>query len=355
MRFILGILDTARPMFRPGGRLAPLRPIFDAADGFFFSPATRTVVAPHARDPLDVKRYMSAVIIAIVPCLVAAVHFYGLRVLAMVLVSYAAGGAVEVIFAMVRKEEIQEGFLVTGMIFPLILPPGLPLWMVATGCAFGVLVGKEIFGGTGRNLFNPALVGRVFLALGYPRAMSGAWVEPGTGLLGRVFQYGTDVVTTATPLAAAKGGEWAALPKLLFGNVLGSVGETSAIAVILGGVFLLVIGIANWRIVAATLGAFAVVSLGLHGGDVSIVVWHLLAGSLLFGALFMATDPVTSPMTNAGKWAYGIIIGVVIALIRNLTGYVEGVMFAILLGNVFAPVLDELFVAVHVRRLREEG
>ncbi len=353
MKFILNILDKTRPLFQEGGRFRALKPIYDAGDALLFSPLARTAVAPHARDPLDVKRYMTAVIIAVLPCLLAAVHFFGLRILAMVIVSYAAGGAVEVLFAMVRKEEINEGFLVTGMLFPLILPPGLPLWMVAVGCAFGVLVGKELFGGTGRNLFNPALIGRVFLALGYPRAMSADWIEPGRGLLGRVTEYATDVVSRATPLAAAKAGEWVEPTRVFFGNVMGSAGETSALAVLLGGVFLVIVGIASWRTVASTIGTFVILTAVLHGGDVQIVVWHVLAGGLLFGAFFMATDPVTSPMSNGGKWAYGALIGIATALIRNLTGYVEGVMFAILLGNIFAPVLDEIFIPVYLKRLRE--
>lgn len=355
MKLILDMLERTRPLFQEGGRFRLLKPVFDAGDAFLFSPLARTGFAPHVRDPLDIKRFMSAVIIGVIPCLIAAVHFFGLRVLAMVVVSYAAGGAVEVLFAIVRKEEINEGFLVTGMLFPLILLPGLPLWMVALGCAFGVLVGKELFGGTGRNLFNPALIGRIFLALGYPRAMSGAWIEPGRGLVARVFEYSTDVVSTATPLAAAKSAEWISTTRLFFGNVMGSVGETSSLAIILGGAFLLIVGIANWRTVASMLGAFAVLTLALHGGDLEIVVWHVLAGGLLFGAFFMATDPVTSPMTNGAKWAYGAIIGVATALIRTFTGYVEGVMFAILLGNIFAPVLDEIALAVHVRRLSEKS
>lgn len=353
MKLILNLLDRTRPHFQEGGRFGALKPIFDAADAFLFSPLSRARVAPHARDPLDVKRYMSAVIIGLFPCFLAAVHFFGLRVLAMIVVSYAAGGAVEVAFAMIRKEEINEGFLVTGLIFPLILPPGLPLWMVALGCAFGVLVGKELFGGTGRNLFNPALVGRVFLAIGYPKAMSGGWFVPGRGLLGRITEYATDAVSQATPLAAAKAGEWAPAAKLFFGNVSGSAGETSALAVLLGGAFLLLAGIASWRTVVAMVGSFALLTAALHGGEAGIVVWHLFAGGLLFGAFFMATDPVTSPMTSGGKWIYGALIGVVTALIRNLTGYVEGVMFAILLGNIFAPILDEVFVIAHVKGLRE--
>ena len=352
MRPILNLLDWFRPHFQEGGRFGLLKPLFDAADALFFSPGETTEVAPHVRDQLDVKRVMSLVIIALVPCILASVYFFGLRMLAMIAVSYAAGLLVEVTFAIVRKEGINEGFFVTGMLFPLILPPGLPLWMVAVGCAFGVIIGKELFGGTGRNLFNPALVGRIFLALAYPRAMSGAWVEPGSGLLGRATQYSVDAVSTATPLVAAKAGEWTDLWRLSFGSVSGSAGETSAIAVILGGLILLFVGVASWRTVVSMLGTFAVMTAFLHGGDGSIVLWHMLAGGLLFGAFFLATDPVSSPMSNGGKWAYGLIIGVATALIRNLTGYVEGVMFAILLGNIFAPVLDEVFVTAQLRKLR---
>ncbi len=355
MKLILALLEKTRPLFQKGGRFTALKPIYDAVDTSLFSPLARTSRAPHVRDPLDTKRYMSTVIIAVAPCLLAAVHFFGLRVLAMVLVSYAAGGAVEVLLAVFKKDEISEGLLVTGILFPLILPPGLPLWMVALGSAFGVLVGKELFGGTGRNLFNPALIGRVFLALSYPKAMSSGWIEPGQGLVGRLLEYATDAVTMATPLAAAKSGTWAALPDLFFGNVTGSVGETSALAVLMGGAFLLIIGIANWRTVAAMLGTFVIVTAGIYGGDPHAIIWHLLSGGLLFGTFFMATDPVSSPIMNSAKWVYGAIIGIATALIRNFTGYVEGVMFAILLGNIFAPVLDELFVTAHVRRLREEG
>jgi Na+-transporting NADH:ubiquinone oxidoreductase subunit B/electron transport complex protein RnfD len=352
LRQLLHILDRLRPHFQEGGTFGLLKPVFDAADAFFFSPLERTEFAPHVRDSLDVKRYMSLVIIALIPCILASVYYFGLRVIAMILVSYIAGGLVEVIFAVVRKEEINEGFLVTGMLFPLILPPALPLWMVGLGCAFGVLVGKELFGGTGRNLFNPALVGRVFLALAYPRAMTGTWVEPGSGVLGRLTEYSVDAVSSATPLVAAKTGEWVELPRLLSGSVLGSAGETSAIAIIVGGLFLLFVGVASWRTVLSVLGSFAVMTAFLHSGEAATVVWHLAAGGLLFGAFFMATDPVSSPMSNAGKWAYGVIIGVSTVLIRNLTGYVEGVMFAILLGNIFAPVLDELFISAEVRKLR---
>ena len=165
--------------FEEGRKFHALRSVFNAADAFFFSPTEATEEFPHIRDPIDLKRFMSAVIIALIPCLAAAFYFYGLRIIAVIAVSYIVGGAVEVLFAVVRKEGINEGFLVTGLIFPLILPPGIPLWMVGVGVAVGVAIGKELFGGTGRNIFNPALVGRCFLAIGYPAAMSASWIKPG--------------------------------------------------------------------------------------------------------------------------------------------------------------------------------
>ena len=362
MRWLLSLFEKLRPQFEEDGKLTPLKPVFEATENFFFGPATSTADAPHVRDPLDVKRFMSTVIVALVPCVLASFYFFGLRVLAMIAVSYAVGGAVETIFAVVRKEEINEGFLVTGLIFPLILPPALPLWQVGVGVAFGVLVGKELFGGTGRNLFNPALVGRCFLAIGYPASMSGNWLKPVSGALGRLTEYAhagsVDAVSAATPLVLAKQGEFANFTDLFLGNVSGSVGETSALAILAGGVFLLVTRVANWRTVAGCLGSFVVLGHVLRLAQPEAfgpVGWHLCAGGLLFGAFFMATDPVTGPITSPAKWAYGILIGVVTLLIRSLTGYVEGVMFAILLGNIAAPVLDEVVVRVRVRRLQHEG
>ncbi len=355
MKWLLSLLERIRPNFEEGGKLRLMKPVFDASENFFFAPSTRTTDSPHIRDPLDVKRFMSAVIIALLPCLFASFYFFGLRVLAMIIVSYAAGGTVEMLFAVVRKEDINEGFLVTGLVFPLILPPGLPLWMVAVGVAFGVLVGKELFGGTGRNLFNPALVGRCFLALGYAPTMSSSWMKAGEALPGRLMEYHVDAISAATPLALARQGTFVPLSKLFFGNVLGSVGETSALAIIAGGLFLIMTRVANWRTVAGVLGSFALLGGVLRyaaPGSFGPVGWHLLAGGLLFGTFFMATDPVTSPITNTGKWGYGIVIGVSTLLIRNLAGYVEGVMFAILLGNIAAPVLDEIVFRYRLRRLQ---
>lgn len=371
MKWLLKIVDAVRPTFEEGGKLHVFNPVFGALEHFLFAPADRTLGAPHVRDAMDLKRFMSMAIISVVPCAYAALYFFGWRFLAMVVVSYAAGLTVETIFAIVRKEGINEGFFVTGILFPLIMPPNLPLWMVGLGVAFGVFIGKELFGGTGRNVFNPALVGRCFLALAYPKPMSQSYIEPSHDFFGcLLFKWlpsgsGVDAVTVATPLSAAKGGEMASISRMLLGNISGSAGETSAILIIMGGVFLLLTRVANWRTVVSLLGSFIVLTSALLiGGAVSYermdgvfvpVVWHLFAGGLLFGAFFMATDPVTSPTTNIGKWIYGAIIGSVTVLIRHFTGYVEGVTFAILLGNIVAPILDEAIIGVRIRRLRSEG
>ena len=362
MKIIATILEKTRPLFEEGGKLSRAHCIFQAGDAALFGSRDRTRNAPFGREALDVKRYMSMVIMALVPSLVAAVYFYGWRVLLMVLVSYVAGGIVEVLFAMVRKEEIYEGFLVTGFIFPLILPPATPLWLVAVGIVFGTLIGKEIFGGTGRNLFNAALVGRCFLALSYPSVMAEAWVAPARGGLGQLFApgslFGTEAITSATPLVLAKGGELAPTFDLFFGRVVGSAGETSALVILAGGIFLVLSGVASWRTVVSTLVSFigmAWILQAVSPATASPVHFHLLAGGILFGAFFMATDPVTSPVTCAGKWVYGAIIGITTMLIRSFSGYVEGVTFAILLGNICAPLIDHAVIQAKVRRYAREG
>jgi len=345
--------------------LARARPVFDAAESVVFWSRGRTHAPPHVRDPLDHKRLMSMVIVALLPCVLAGVYFFGLRTLVVIAVSYAAGGAAEVLFACVRKHGINEGFLVTGLIFPLILPVTIPLWMVAVGIAFGVTVGKEIFGGTGRNLFNPALVGRCFLFLAYPRAMTARWVDPAvnTSTWGGLTQYlNLDAITTATPLARAGEGIFAPWGSLLWGNVPGVLGATSVAAVLLGGVLLLTTRVANCRptvgmIVSFAVGGVILNASGIFGppGDVGFVVFQMLSGGLLFGALFMATDPVSGPSTNPARWAYGLLIGAFTLLIRALTPLSDGVMFAILLGNVVAPILDELVVRLRMRKLAREA
>lgn len=362
MKVLRRIFEAVRPTFERGGKLGFCEPVYEAVENFFFAPSAITSTTPHVRDPLDIKRLMTMVIVALIPCLMASFYFFGWRLVPMIIVSYAAGGAVEVLFAVVRKEKINEGFFVTGMLFPLILPPALPFWMVAIGVAFGVLVGKELFGGTGRNIFNPAIVGRCFLALAYPAAMSGNWIKPSYALTGRIFQYidasDVDTISSATPLVMAKQGELHSISHMVLGSTTGSLGETSGLAIIIGGMFLLMTRVANWRTVVSILGSSALLAGIFHHIQperFAPVFWHLFAGGLLFGAFFMATDPVTGPATNAGKWLYGSIIGIVTLLIRNFTGYVEGVMFAILLGNIIAPILDEMVFSVRLRSLKDEG
>ena len=354
MTWLEGVFDRLRPTFSGDGRLHSLGPLFEAMENFVYWPARPTPGPPHVRDALDIKRFMSMVIIGLLPCTAAGLYFFGWRMLAMIVVSYAAGGAVEVLFACARKEEINEGFLVTGLLFPLVLPPTTPLWMVGIGVAFGVVVGKEIFGGTGRNLFNPALVGRCFLFLAYPAAMN-QWIDPGAneGVLGALTHYlNVDAITGATPLSPD-----ASFPiwKLLVGNVPGCLGATSSLAILIGGVFLLATRVANYRPAVGMIGSFVLLgALGNAVGYFQPVGYHVLAGGLLFGAIFMATDPVSGPATNPARWAYGVIVGVITLLIRNLTPLPEGAMFAILLGNIVAPVLDEVVIGLRTRRLARE-
>ncbi len=361
MKLIKNILHATRPLFETNGRLRLLKPVYDAADNFFFSHVEETTCAPYGRDPIDIKRYMSMVIVALMPAFLASLYYFGPRVLLLVLVSYVAGGMVEVLFAIVRKEEINEGFLVTGFIFPLILPPGIPLWMVAIGSIFGVLVGKEVFGGTGRNLFNAALIGRCFLAFAYPGRMTTAWATPGPDkwlqLPGSLAAATPDAVTIATPLGLARNGVMTAPIDLFLGNISGSVGETSALAILIGGVILLLTGIANWRTVAGGLASLTLVSWVLNAlwpAQVAGPGFQLLAGGWLFGIIFMATDPVTGPVTLSAKWAYGILIGTLTVLIRSYSGFVEGTMFAILFGNICAPLMDEAVIRVRSRRYTAE-
>jgi Na(+)-translocating NADH:ubiquinone oxidoreductase B subunit len=361
MKIIEKLLKKMGSQFEEGGKFAVFHPVFQALDNFFLLADLKTATAPYGRDPIDVKRYMSMVIIALIPPFLASLYFFGWRVILLILVSYVAGGAVEALFAVLRKEEINEGFLVTGFIFPLILPPGIPLWLVAAGIIFGVIVGKEVFGGTGRNIFNAALVGRGFLALGYPALMTGSWMAPGPGpwgnLLAPVSIAPPQAVTTATPLVAGKAGDLASIQDLFLGRILGSVGETSALAILLGGIFLMLIGISNWRTIFGVLLSF--IGLGAilrltYPSTVNPVWFNLMSGGILFGTFYMATDPVSGPITRSGKWMYGILIGSVTILIRFYSSFVEGVTFAILLGNIFAPLIDEAVIRSRIRRYARE-
>ena len=358
MKFLLRILDKMRPNFEPGRKLAFFKPVFEAFDAFCFSSDETTKFAPFARDSLDIKRYMSLVIVGLLPATLAGLYFFGWRILPVIVVSYVAGGAVEVLFGVIRKESINEGFLVTGLIFPLVLPPGIPLWIVAVGMALGVLLGKEVFGGTGHNIFNPALIGRAIIAVGYAKPMTSSWIAPGKGLWGNLGSYlSPDAVTGGTPLVQAKQQVYEPLANMFWGNTPGCIGETCAAAIILGGLFLIIAKVVNWRTVAGILGSFVILNIimqAISPERFAPVEFNLLAGGLLFGAFFMATDPVSSPITNPAKWAYGIFIGCVTLLIRSLTVYTEGIMFAILLGNIFGPLFDEVVFRFRFRRYRLE-
>ncbi len=332
---LLQRLGTARPLRR-------FAVVFNTLEGILFGTRALTPGAPHILDHLEIKRYMAVVIAALVPSTVAAIVYFGWYALAMIVTSYVVGGVIEVAFAVIRKKDIEEGFLVTGLIFPLVLPPTTPLWVVAVGVAFGVFFGKEVFGGTGRNIFNPALVGRLFVTIAFPGMLSASWRAPFT-----------DAITSATPLNLIRSGQ--AIPPirdLLLGLTPGSMGELFRIGVIVGGVFLIVTRVANWRVPFAYLATVAVFSaIGNALAPLKFAPPHiqLLTGGLLFGAFFMATDPVTSPVTRAGKFAAGILLGVMTMLIRSFAGYAEGVMFSIILMNTFTPLIDHIVLSLKYR------
>lgn len=354
MKIIKDILDNLANLTQKNKFLNKFKPILTATDEFFFG-TDKVTTLPHIVDHIDIKRFMSFVIIALIPAALASVYLWGWRVLAVILVSYAFGGLVEVAFAVFRKKEIHEGFLVTGFIFPLVLPPTVPLWAVAVGVMFGVLFGKEAFGGTGRNIFNPAIVGRIFLSIAFPKIMTVNWQAPFSSGLGGFAVFGNpDALTSATPLALFKNeGINTSYFDLLFGRSPGCIAETFRIALILGGLFLIFTRIADWRIPLAYLGSVAgFIFLGNHVFHTKFAppLFQILTGGLLLGAFFMATDPVTSCFTKAGRWICGILLGVLTVLIRGLSGYAEGVMFSILLVNALTPLIDTLVLKVRYRK-----
>ncbi len=387
MKFLLKLNDQLRKHFDKGGKLEKIEPIFDAGDTFLFTPPTVTKKGAHVRDAIDIKRVMITVIYAVLPCFLFGVwnagHQYNLAtpgspegavadiirgliiVLPIVFVSYAVGGFWEVLFACVRKHEINEGLLVTGLFFPLILPPTIPLWQVAVGVTFGVVVGKEIFGGTGMNIVNPALMSRAFLFFAYSQQMVGnVWVRTASGV---------DAVTGATPLgvllnlpeggnaAEAMGAAGYSLKQMLIGNMPGSIGETSTIACAIGAVVLLTTGIASWRImlscVLGLLGAGLLANIfGSSPASQLPAYYHLAMGGFAFGAVFMTTDPVSGAATNTGKWIYGSMIGVLIIIVRLINpAFPEGVMLSILFMNIVAPLIDHYVVEFHIRRRMRRG
>ncbi|MEK6728083.1 MAG: RnfABCDGE type electron transport complex subunit D [Candidatus Omnitrophota bacterium] len=342
MRILHKVIDSMYGLIGKNKFLSKFKPVLVATDEFFFG-TDKVTNLPHIVDYMDIKRFMALVVVALIPVTIASVYFWGLRVLAIIAVSYAFGGMVEVAFAAIRKKEIHEGFLVTGLIFPLILPPTTPLWVVAVGVVFGVLFGKEVFGGTARNIFNPAIVGRIFLSIAFPKIMSSEWRVPLT-----------DAITSATPLVLFKNqGIITSYTDMLFGFNSGCIGETFRIGIIAGGIFLILLKIVDWRIPFAfltTAAAFPWISNHLFHTNFAPPLFQLLSGGLLFGAFFMATDPVTSPFTRSGKWIAGILLGFLTVLIRALSGYVEGVMFSILLVDTFTPLIDTLVLGARYKK-----
>ncbi len=385
------MFNKVRPQFEKGGKFEILYPLFEAQETFLFTPGTRTQSGgAHIRDAIDSKRFMATVIVALIPPLLFGIYntgfqslkaagevtdflpcvLIGLRyVLPIVIVSYAVGGIWELVFAVVRKHEINEGFLVTGLLFPLTLPPTIPLWQVAVGVSFGVVIGKEVFGGTGFNVFNPALVARAFVFFAYPVQISGdkVWTVMGDKVV--------DGYSGATPLLVASNHEFptvvAALQdfgqnsgfadfsfwNMFIGLIPGSIGETSALANLIGIGILVITGVGSWKIVVAVFAGGFGMSLVMNGiahdNPASFLAlpahYHFVSGGFIFGAAYMATDPVSASATNTGKWIYGFLIGAVAVIIRTANpAYPEGMMLAILFMNAFAPLIDYVVVQRHI-------
>ncbi len=399
MKFLRNILDKSEKQFHKGGKLEKLFPLFEAIDTFMFSPSTRTKYNSHVRDALDLKRMMLTVVFALVPAVIMALYNTGYQAnlaisklssfeftnwqqtlinsvgigfdpgsifanmlhgafyfFPVYIVTLVVGGFWETLFASIRKHEIAEGFLVTSLLFPLILPPDIPYWQVAIGISFGVVIGKEVFGGVGMNILNPALTARAFLFFAYPAEISGekVWVA-------------VDGLSKATPLAEFADATmhisvtwWDAF----IGIIPGSMGETSALAALIGAIILIVSGIGSWRIMLSILVGMVGMSLifNLIGSSTNPMfavtpLWHFAIGGFAFGAVFMATDPVSAAMTENGKYFYGLLIGVLVVLVRVVNpAFPEGMMLAILFGNVFAPIIDKIFINQNIkRRLAKNG
>jgi Na+-transporting NADH:ubiquinone oxidoreductase subunit B len=363
--------DKLKPNFEKGGKFHPLGSLFDAIETLFFVPNKTSKSSVHIRDSKDSKRLMIIVVLAMVPALLFGMwntgnqHFlsinetvdfwtafwYGfLKVLPIIIVSYAVGLGIELVIAQMRGHEVKEGFFVSGMLIPLILPVSTPLWMVAVATAFAVIIGVEAFGGAGMNILNPALTARAFLFFAYPSHMSGdaVWIAEKA-----------DAYSGATPLAEAAAGHTSNLPSALdmfYGFIPGSIGETSTLAILIGAFILIYTGVGSWKIMLST--AIGGLAMGLifkaFSANAFMAIpayYHLLMGGFAFGAVFMATDPVSAAQTNRGKYIYGFLIGFIAVLIRVLNpAYPEGMMLAILLMNVFAPLIDHYVVQGNIKR-----
>ena len=379
MKALRNYIDKIKPNFEEGGKFQAFRSVFDGFETFLFVPNTTSKTGTHIHDSIDSKRIMSIVVIALIPALLFGMYNVGfqhyshagiegsfiemfgygfLAVLPKIIVSYVVGLGIEFVVAQWKKEEIQEGFLVSGMLIPMIVPVDCPLWMLAVATAFSVIFAKEVFGGTGMNIFNPALITRAFLFFAYPTKMSGdtVWVASDS-----IFGLGKDIdaLTAATPLgqAATETPITASLSDMIFGFIPGSIGETSVIAIAIGAVILLWTGVASWKTMFSVFvgGALMAWIFNVAGPDTAMakLPWytHLCAGGFCFGAVFMATDPVTSSRTENGKFVYGLLIGMMAIIIRVLNpGYPEGMMLAILLMNIFAPIIDYVVVEKNISR-----
>ena len=401
MKLLRALLDSQAKHFKKGGKLEALYPLYEANDTFLYTPGEVTSGASHVRDGLDLKRMMVTVVLALSGCVFMAMYNTGyqanlaishgalplanwqsnvfqefgwtftpdsvsaciahgaLYYLPVLLVTFAVGGAWEMLFASVRRHEINEGFLVTGMLFPLVLPVTIPLWQVALGISFGVVIGKEIFGGTGMNILNPALTARAFVFFAYPAEMSGdsVWIAASTG---------SDGVSGATWLAeSAETGAVAFTQGLTFwdafmGFIPGSMGETSALACLVGAIVLIVTRIGSWRImISVALGTglmawlFNIVGSDTNPAFAVSPAWHFVLGGWAFGTVFMATDPVSAPSSDSARYVYGFLIGILVVLVRVVNpAYPEGMMLSILFMNLFAPVLDYFVVRSNVKRRR---
>ncbi len=386
MKFLRNFLDSVEPHFINDGKLKKLYALYEMIDTFLYTPSDTTTSGPHVRDAIDLKRSMVIVVIALLPAFFFGTYNVGLQealhatgvtfqninldflphfliglktVLPIYAVVFTVGGIWEVVFAVSRGHEINEGFLVTGFLIPLVLPPAIPLWMVAVATTFGVVIGKEIFGGTGFNIFNPALVARAFLFFAYPAAMSGDKV------------WTVDAMSGATPLLQASSQQGMSATVLLsdhftwehmfYGFIPGSIGETSTLAILVGAAILLITGIASWRVMVATtvgmtLTALLLDSFGSAIGSTNAMLYlppayHFVMGGFAFGMVFMATDPVSCAQTNKGRWLYGFLIGFMCVIIRAINpAYPEGMMLAILFANAFSPLFDYFVLQANIKR-----
>lgn len=371
-------LDKVKPTFEEGGKLHAFRSVFDGFETFLFVPNDTAKSGVNIHDAIDSKRIMSIVVIALLPALLFGMYnvgyqnaahaqalastsfvemfLYGaLAVLPKILVSYIVGLGIEFAWAQWKGEEIQEGYLVSGIIIPMIVPVGCPLWMLAIAVAFAVVIGKEIFGGTGMNIFNVALVARAFLFFSYPTKMSGDQVCIANDTIFGLGHVAVDSTTGATPLGQLAAGTdiTASLQDMILGFIPGSIGETSVVAIAIGAVILLWTGIASWRTMFSVIAGGAIAAVIFQATDMCAIAWyeHLVLGGFAFGAVFMATDPVTSARTNTGKYIYGFMIGALAIIIRVMNpGYPEGMMLAILFGNMMAPLIDHYVVEANVSK-----